>query len=268
LRIIEEVIFWIDGFSVEEESPELPYGVSLNSSIRSFDDNIRENRIIGGGTAASGSRPYQIALLRSGSFTCGGSIINNRNVLTAAHCVSGVAASALTVRYNSLTYNSGGVVVGVSAVRVHPQWNPSTINNDVAVLVLSSTLTLGQTNAQASNLAGAGADPAAGSAATVSGWGRTSAGGALSTQLKALNVNIIARGSTNWGSMVTTGMIPAGTSSGTENSCNGDSGGPLTVGGVQHGVVSWGHTNCAQPGYPGVYARVGQYRTWIDQNLG
>jgi len=53
------------------------------------DDDMDLSRVVGGTPVASGGRPYQIALLRSGSFTCGGSWISSRTAMTAAHCVDG-----------------------------------------------------------------------------------------------------------------------------------------------------------------------------------
>ena len=47
------------------------------------------SRIIHGSNAASGQFPHQVALLRDGSFSCGGSVIANNWVITAAHCTEG-----------------------------------------------------------------------------------------------------------------------------------------------------------------------------------
>lgn len=65
---------------------------------------------------------------------------------------------------------------------------------------------------------------------------------------------------------VTTNMICAGLDAGGKDSCQGDSGGPIidTNTGTLIGAVSWG-TGCALAGFPGVYARVGAMRDFIDQ---
>ncbi|KAF2882712.1 hypothetical protein ILUMI_23445 [Ignelater luminosus] len=58
-----------------------------------------------------------------------------------------------------------------------------------------------------------------------------------------------------------------GVPEGGKGQCSGDSGGPLTYNGVQHGVVSWSVKPCTVKGYPGVYARVVSYVDWINKQV-
>jgi len=225
------------------------------------------SRIVGGSTVSSGGRPYQIALFRSGSFTCGGSLISSRTVLTAAHCVDGVSASVLTVRYNSLTYSSGGTTATVSAVNRHASYSSSTIDYDIATLTLTSAFSPG-TNAAVATLATSGSDPASAASVIVSGWGRISSGGALSSSLLQATLAVVSRTdcSSRWGSTnsITARMFCAHST--TQSACNGDSGGPITQSGTQVGVVSWGSSSCLHATLPNVYASVGNLRTWINSN--
>jgi len=223
------------------------------------------SRIVGGSPVPSGGRAYQIALLRSGSFTCGGTLISPRTVLSAAHCVTG--SNTFTIVYDTLNYAAGGQTLAVSTVISHPQYNANTIDNDVAVLILANAFTPG-TNAAISTLAAAGTDPAAGTPLVVSGWGRTSAGGPLSAVLLQANLDVVGRDACSglWGGTnpITARMVCAHSTN--QSACNGDSGGPLTASGTQVGVVSWGSSQCLHQTLPNVYAAVGELRPWIDQN--
>lgn len=248
-------------------------GLPLPEAIRAkehktytLDDLYNSTRIVGGDQASPGDGAYCISLQRT-SHSCGGSIWKTNRVITAAHCIDGVAASSLYIRYNSLNHASGGTRLSVTQVIKHPNYSASTIDNDIAVLIVP-TMTLGQTQAQAIGLPAQGSDPAAGTNAQVVGWGTTSSGGSsLPAVLRKVTVPIIARATCNSqnNNGVTANMICAGLAEGGKDSCQGDSGGPLVTGGVLTGVVSWGY-GCASPNRPGVYTRVGNYVNWLNAN--
>jgi trypsin len=129
-------------------------------------------------------------------------------------------------------------------------------------------MTLGQTQAQAVSLPAQGSAPSAGALAMASGWGATAEGGQLSATPQSVKVPIVSRASAQsaYGtSAITTNMIAAGYPEGGKDACQGDSGGPLVINGVLVGLTSWGN-GCARPGYPGIYTRVGNYVTWINNN--
>lgn len=223
--------------------------------------------IVGGTVSASGAIPWIVSVRQSSHF-CGGAIYNAHTVITAAHCVVGRSPSSIQIRYNSLTHGSGGTLVSVSEIRVHPSYSSSTLDNDIAVLRLASALTLGQTQAQAVAMPAQGSDPAAGTSVIAAGWGTTSSGGSLSAQLMQVTLPIVARATAqaDYGtSSITNNMIAAGLPQGGKDACQGDSGGPLTAAGVLVGITSWGR-GCAQANYPGIYTRVGNYVTWIHDN--
>ncbi|KAF3039650.1 hypothetical protein E8E11_000942 [Didymella keratinophila] len=224
--------------------------------------------IVGGTTANAGDFPFIVSLQKSGSHFCGGSLINANTVITAAHCTVGQTASTLTVRAGSLNRNSGGTLVKVSSIKAHPSFSSSTLTNDVAIWKLATSIPTSSTVGYAS-LAASGSDPASGSTSTVAGWGTTSSGGSSPTTLRKVVVPIVSRATcrNNYSvSEITDAMFCAGVAAGGKDSCQGDSGGPIVDSSkTLIGVVSWGD-GCAQAGKPGVYARVGALRSFIDAN--
>lgn len=244
--------------------------------------NLAGPTIVGGQPAQSGAWPWQVRLAittQEGTFLCGGSLVSDQWVLTAAHCIdnagSTVSPANVTVRAGSLQRDSGGVVVGVSRIIKHHAYEPATTDNDIALLRLSSPLPLSSTINVVAPLSASQENQLAASntLATVTGWGTTSPGGdssttLLQTQVPLLSSSDCAATSAYGSSRLSSNMICAGYPSGGKDSCQGDSGGPLVVpngqgGHVLAGIVSWGES-CAAPNYPGVYTRVANYQPWLQ----
>lgn len=233
-------------------------------------EEVQASQIVGGTAATLGEFPYMVSLSQSGSHFCGGVLLNANTVLTAAHCSVGVSASSVRVRAGTLTWASGGTQVSVSQIVVHPSYSSSTTNNDIALWHLSTALAESSTIGYAT-LPAQGSDPAAGTITTTAGWGLTSENGStLPASLRRVDVPVISRAECRqqYGtSAVTDNMFCAGYDEGGKDSCSGDSGGPIIDAstGVLIGLVSWGQ-GCAEAGYAGVYARVGNYVTYINAN--
>jgi len=235
----------------------------VNEPIHSLASNVK---VVGGTEAADGEIPYQIAMLRSGSFICGGSLIGPTTVLTAAHCVYGYESQpgAFQVRYGTTDRTVGPTIV-VAKVNRHAQYNSNTIDYDIATFVLSTAFTPG-TNAAIVTLATA--EPAAGTTVMVSGYGRLTGGGVLPTKLQKANLATVSQPDcqSRWGgNTISPRMLCAWDT--TQSACNGDSGGPLTLAGVQLGVVSWGSSQCLHQVYPNVYVNVPNLFAWIQANM-
>ncbi|MFI5782432.1 serine protease [Nocardia sp. NPDC051570] len=241
--------------------------------------------IVGGVLEKDGDSPWQVSVQAKGwsgyTHACGGSIIDARTIVTAAHCVQGKTAADLRVGYGSLKY-SQTTPVAVSDVRVHENYEARTssdeagtkdYSNDVAVLKLAQDIPVdsGDPNIGTVALASSGNDPAKGTPVTVSGWGVTRSGGSIPADLYRVTVPIVDRPTCNtayaqYGG-VDDSMICAAEEEGGHDRCQSDDGGPaVTIDGgtaTLVGIVSWGY-GCAVKGYPGVYARIGNLRSWID----
>ncbi len=234
-------------------------------------------RIVGGVPTTISSTPWQANLTIRNSTLCGASIIGNSWLLTAAHCVAGVAPSEIFafVGITNLSERSSQKALAVSGITINPSWNPTTFDGDIALLQLASPLTF-STNVQPVALPVTQDPttwPAEGTSAQISGWGSTSFGGGSSDSLLAANVSILGGPNDNtcgsYGSaFVGLDNICAGATNGGIDACQGDSGGPLVVstsaGAVLAGLTSQGN-ECALANFPGIYTRITTFLPWINQ---
>lgn len=242
-------------------------------------DNEVQDRIVGGTDTNIEQVPWQVSLQTPGGFHfCGGSIVDDEWILTAAHCIDGQSPASLRVvagiTRQSQT-NAEGQIRNVSQIIEFPGYQQPTQGRDIALLRLSDALDLSSGRASAIEIATPAdlAQTDAGTDALVSGWGTLAAGGSSPNTLQSVVVPIISNGQADaayTNVAITSDQIGAGfLGVGGKDSCQGDSGGPLVVdspeGPLLAGVVSWGF-GCADARFPGMYARVSSFADWIFAN--
>jgi secreted trypsin-like serine protease len=215
--------------------------------------------VVRGANVPDGGAPFAVALLAGASSSaedwervfCGGSLLDARTVLTAAHCAAQIGprgAEVLAGRTNLL--DDGGARVRVASIATHPGFDPATFRNDVAILRLASPVA-----AAPVALAAAGSDPAPGTPATVLGWGALAEGQRTQTAWLQAGTTALVDDAACVAALAprfdpASQLCASGTGA---DACQGDSGGPLVVAGVQVGVISNGR-GCGRA--PGVYARL------------
>jgi secreted trypsin-like serine protease len=240
------------------------------------------DKIVGGTNADITEFPWQISMQTpSGFHFCGGSILDAEWILTASHCVDGQSPSdfRIVAGVTRVSQSSSGQVRNVAQIIMFPGYVTPEEGKDVSLVRLSTPLTLNSTTVKAIPIVTA-ADASAGVTnpgvnSTVTGWGTLSSGGSSPDNLQKVTVPIISNADADAAYddiAITADQLAAGLLGiGGKDSCQGDSGGPLVVqtssGTKLAGVVSWGF-GCADPDFPGMYARVSSFEQFITSRGG
>uniref|UniRef100_A0A8C7FX18 trypsin n=1 Tax=Oncorhynchus kisutch TaxID=8019 RepID=A0A8C7FX18_ONCKI len=211
-----------------------------------------DDKIVGGYECKAYSQPHQVSL-NSGYHFCGGSLVNENWVVSAAHCYKSRVEVRLGEHNIKVTEGSEQFISSSRVIR-HPNYSAYDLDNDIMLIKLSKPATL---NTYVQPVALPTSCAPAGTMCTVSGWGNTMSSTADGDKLQCLNIPILSYSDCNnsYPGMITNAMFCAGYLEGGKDSCQGDSGGPVVCNGELQGVVSWGY-GCAEPGNPGVYAKV------------
>nr|XP_004661212.1 trypsin-2 [Jaculus jaculus] len=223
-----------------------------------------DDKIVGGYTCAQNSVPYQVSL-NSGYHFCGGSLINNQWVVSAAHCYK----SRIQVRLgeHNIRVNEGTeqFINAAKAIR-HPKYNSKTLDNDIMLIKLSSPATI---NSRVATVALPSSCAPAGTQCLISGWGNTLSFGVNNPDLlQCLDAPVLSQAAceASYPGEITKNMFCAGFLEGGKDSCQGDSGGPVVCNGQLQGIVSWGY-GCALKNSPGVYTKVCNFVSWIQATI-
>jgi trypsin len=233
--------------------------------------------IVGGHDAAAGAYPSVAEVHLGKSFLCTGTLISPTWVVTAGHCGSLTGATGygspaawpapLIDVYLGSNKAGQGTLAPVARVVVEPQYL-ATAGYDVTLLQLASPSAQAPTKVAGASEAGLWAP---GTPETIAGWGTTAEGGDTPDTLQEAQVPVTTDDycAGAYSDFDATTMVCAGFPQGGVDTCQGDSGGPLfgrTAAGELKlvGATSFGE-GCAEPGKPGVYARVADtaLREWI-----
>lgn len=258
------------------------------------------DKIVGGSETSIADYPWQVSL-RTNKMSntprhyCGGTLLNKKWIVTAAHCARDFRANQITAHMGSTTVRNDlppieddqpisireslrmangpfYKTVGIKRIIVHPSYDPENMINDIALLEMSSEVPevamkevpvikgvcLPKENEEFDGKS------------IVTGWGRVSEGGMSSQTLRYVDVDIMTDNECKmfYGRhKIHEKMLCAGYQRGGKDACQGDSGGPLVKDFnnryVLIGIVSWG-IGCARPSNPGVYTQVSRYIPWIN----
>jgi trypsin len=249
--------------------------------MEGYDVDTSSDTIVGGQNAQPGQFPWQISLQRKSGqqffHSCGGSILNTRWIVTAAHCVQGTTKKSLRVvagEHNRSVNEGVEQFSAVSTIVVHPQFSSATLENDIALIELTTPFILSQAQRTAAIPLFTPADSAAGldapgTMSVISGWGTTSESGSLPAILQFAQVPVVsdAEARDAYGaSDIADSMLGAGFTQGGVDTCQGDSGGPLVLstpsGFKLAGLTSWG-IGCARAGLPGIYTEVSFFNNFV-----
>merc|ERR1712018_687490 len=230
-----------------------------------------KDRIVGGFEAQENQWPWQVALFIDNAWFCGGALISENYVMTAAHCAEGASYFDIMAGAHNVRASSEPHRVEITSYNgwTHPQWDHNTLSNDVALIELPSPIDFNDYIAP-SCMPSAGDTADVGELVTCTGWGKPSdSAGGISPVLRMVEDRpIISNSDCNavYG-IVGDGVVCIDTTGG-KGTCNGDSGGPLNMKGAgdkwkQVGVVSFGASAGCEVGYPAGFTRTEYYLDWV-----
>lgn len=246
-----------------------------------------KNPVYVDGDSEFGEYPWHVAILKKEAkesvYACGGTLIDQLHVITAAHCIKAHSGFDLRARLGEWDVNHDVeffpyIEREIIAVHLHPQYYAGTLDNDLAVLKLDHAVDFHKNpHISPACLPEKFAD-FTGARCWTTGWGKDAFGenGKYQNILKEVDVPILShqlcesqlrQTRLGYNYKLNPGFLCAGGEEG-KDACKGDGGGPLVCerNNAWHvvGVVSWG-IGCGQVNVPGVYVRVSHYLDWIRQ---
>ncbi|XP_077130082.1 serine protease 27-like [Ranitomeya variabilis] len=265
----------------DEEASPAPHTPHTERISRNF----TISRIVGGMNSARDEWPWQVSLHFNGNAHCGGSLISDTWVLTAAHCFETIPDPLAYTIYLGVyelsdLQNPKTMSRTVRQITIHPSYTSEQSSGDIALVKLESPVAF-TSSIHPVYLPSRAVQLPEGTLCWVTGWGYVREQVPLTDPKTLQKVDVALIDSKNCETMylsdsasesnsklIEEDMLCAGYQEGKKDSCQGDSGGPLVcnVNGVwlQLGITSWG-MGCATANHPGVYTRVQHYQSWLQQ---
>nr|ACE75318.1 chymotrypsin-like protein [Glyptapanteles indiensis] len=217
-----------------------------------------QERIVGGEATTAEEYPYVVSLRFRDKHICGGTIVSNRYILSAAHCLVQISPFLLTIIAGTSSKQEIGDVYFVQFPVLHT-FNANDGSNDIALLRTSSNIRY-HNKVQPAELTDRDINTDK-YPVTMIGWGRLKYTGPTAEYLQKTELNIVDYNTCKreW-TFINQGHICVG-STVQQGSCLGDSGGPLIANDRLIGIISFGKM-CAA-GKPDVGTRVFYYSDWI-----
>ncbi|CAG9823853.1 unnamed protein product [Phaedon cochleariae] len=266
---------------VDTSAENLINDMERGAEVKKENVLLGNSRVVGGKPSQPAAWPWLVSIYKNGIFHCGGVLINEMWIVTAAHCVDKYWLYYYEIQAGMLRRFSYAPMEQhrwAAVIIANENYDKSTLENDIALMKLSSPVRFNRyvrpiclpSEATAGRNFMEGPSP--GTICTTVGWGATIEHGSDPDHMREVEVPITkqCKHPDDKGG----DEICAGLSEGGKDACQGDSGGPLMCRNPNDpsqwhlaGIVSHGE-GCARPDEPGVYTKVSRYVGWIAENIG
>ncbi|XP_032677716.1 uncharacterized protein LOC116847141 isoform X2 [Odontomachus brunneus] len=271
----------LDRTALSFKSSECPGREVLKVKCKNFECGIRSQvtstaRIVGGSSSSAGSWPWQVALYKDGNYQCGGALINDQWIISAAHCFYHAQNDYWVARIGATRRESfrspHEQLLRLDHISLHPNYIDSGFVNDIAVLRLERPVTFSDYIRPVC----LPANPVnTGTVCVVTGWGQLfEANRVFPDTLQEVELPVISTEDCRRKTLflplyrITSGMFCAGLRNGEKDACLGDSGGPLVCLSPENRYILQGITSngygCGRRERPGVYTKIFHFLDYID----
>ncbi|XP_014489305.1 PREDICTED: uncharacterized protein LOC106752251 [Dinoponera quadriceps] len=270
-----------DRTSLSFKVSECPGREILKVKCKNFECGIRSQatstaRIVGGSSSSAGSWPWQVALYKDGNYQCGAALINDRWIISAAHCFYHAQSDYWVARIGATRRESfrspHEQLLRLDYISLHPDYVDNGFVNDIAVLRLEQPVTFSDYVRPVC----LPANPVnTGTVCVVTGWGQLfEINRVFPDTLQEVELPVISTEDCRRKTLflplyrITSGMLCAGLRNGERDACLGDSGGPLVCLNSENRYILQGITSngygCGRRERPGVYTKIFHFLDYID----